>query len=62
MSKRKTYTREFKLKVINDRNNGLPLNKVANKYERNTTQVSVWTKKYNELGEESFIDRRGKHK
>lgn len=59
---KKTYTMNFKLKVINDRNAGMSLNSVAAKYEINTTQVHCWTKKYNELGNDSFIDHRGRHK
>ncbi len=58
---RKNYSNEFKLQVINDRNSGMSLSSVAAKHSINTTQVHEWTRKYNEIGVDSFIDMRGKH-
>ncbi len=62
MKKRKTYTANFKLKVVTDRNKGLSLQQVADKHLINKSQVAKWTKNYNEFGEIAFEDKRGKHK
>lgn len=58
---RKNYSKEFKLQVIDDRNSGMSLSSVADKYSIHTSQVHDWTRKYNEYGDDSFIDKRGKY-
>lgn len=58
---RKRYSKEFKLLVINDRNSGMSLAEVASIHSVHTSQVHDWTRKYNEMGDDSFIDMRGKY-
>lgn len=65
IQKRKTYSKEFKIMVVEDylsNKNGGVL-QIARKYNiPNKYMITLWTRKYNEYGPESLGENRGKHK
>lgn len=63
--KRKTYSKEFKIMVVEDylsgKNGGIL--QIAKKYHiPKEYMVSLWTRKYNEKGPDSLGENRGKSK
>ena len=63
--KRKTYSKEFKIMVVEDYLSGKSggVTKIAKKYDiPKEYMVTLWTRKYNENGPESLGENRGKSK
>jgi transposase-like protein len=58
LNKYKTYTLEFKEKVVKEYLSGGRHNELCRKYEINKTQLHRWTKQYKETG--TFSDGRGR--
>ena len=64
-NKRKTYSKEFKIMVVEDylsgKNGGIV--QIAKKYDiPKDYMVTLWTRKYNEKGPDSLGENRGKAK
>lgn len=63
--KRKTYSKEFKIMVVKEylSGNSGGIHLVAKKYGiPKAYMITRWTRKYNEYGEDSLGENRGKHK
>lgn len=64
-NKRKTYSKEFKLMVVEDYLSGKSggIMQIAKKYAiPKAYMVTLWTRKYNEKGPDSLGENRGKAK
>lgn len=64
-NKRKTYSKEFKVMVVEDYLSGKSggIVQIAKKYNiPKDYMVSLWTRKYNEKGSDSLGENRGKAK
>lgn len=56
--KNKSYTFEFRLKVVKEFLSGEALKDLEKKYEVNNSIISTWAKKYREKGEDGLRNTR----
>ena len=60
--KNRTYNAEFKLELINRVLNGESITSVSNEYTMSAGQLSLWIKKYKELGYNGLSKPKGRPK
>lgn len=51
---RRRFTREFKLSVLREHDNGMSWGELARKYEVHATVISRWKREYNKNPDEAF--------